>query len=184
MRHILDYIFHVEEWKGLIYATNTIWPNAYCVRYLNTFSSADKVIRMKVNLSISLATGLCVLFIFATHCTFSTEINTRISPKRAGDVKKWFWRVLLFITYSAIVYNLTVTMMEYSSFNVSEMRQVVHATQMVFPAVTICNMCPVRQSALERNPHLVDRNKRDVVEASEPSMAKSRRKRSAGDAMF
>jgi hypothetical protein len=71
-----------------------------------------------------------------------------------GDLKKIFWKLVLLSAFTGVAYQATCIWMQYFSYSVVASQTVVHHRQPVFPAVTFCNMNPVRLSALDSIPQL------------------------------
>jgi|SRR6218665_338577 len=66
-----------------------------------------------------------------------------------GHFKKWFWILAMLLMTAGLCYNLKGLTMNYLSHQVDVAITLVYQQQVVFPAVTICNLNPVRKSALE-----------------------------------
>ena len=62
------------------------------------------------------------------------------------------------------------------SFNVNVRVELLHANEMTFPAVTVCNMSPVRKSALAK----MLQQKQDAEESEKRRRNKRKRRKRAG----
>ena len=71
-----------------------------------------------------------------------------VFPLIAGVVKSYFWGGILLSTVVGLMYHITSISMLYFSYGISVAIEVQHKTELVFPAVTICNMSPIRASSL------------------------------------
>ncbi|KAI0229578.1 hypothetical protein LSAT2_019998 [Lamellibrachia satsuma] len=69
--------------------------------------------------------------------------------RAAGVVKKIFWCLLPMMTFGALLFNITNITRSFFRFNVNVHVELLHVNEMTFPAVTVCNMSPVRKSALD-----------------------------------
>ena len=63
-------------------------------------------------------------------------------------LKKSFWIVAILTFGGALLQNMISLTQNYISYPVSTTVTVVNSQQVVFPAVTICNMNPIKKSAL------------------------------------
>ena len=86
-----------------------------------------------------------------------------------GPVKKVFWVVAFCATMIAFVWNVSATIVTFADFPVSVSITLFHETELIFPAVTICNMSPVRRSSVESSA--------TFQEASEAAKKRRRRKK-------
>jgi len=68
-----------------------------------------------------------------------------------GPIKKVCWIILTLVAFSGLIYNLTMVSLTYASYPVSVGISIQHASDVQFPAITLCNMSPVRLSAVEDN---------------------------------
>ena len=69
---------------------------------------------------------------------------------------------------------MSLTASEYFSYHISDSRNLVHATRLDFPAVTVCNMCPIRASALSKMA-AASVQEQEVVEAASAEAKKKKR---------
>ncbi len=65
-----------------------------------------------------------------------------------GVVKKAFWEVMVIATIILLLYNLISITVSYFSYDVSVVIKLSHESKLTFPAVTVCNMNPLRRSSL------------------------------------
>ena len=84
-------------------------------------------------------------------------------------MKKVYWVVAFCATMMAFLYNVSAISLIFADFPVTVSITLLHETELIFPAVTVCNMSPVRQSSLGTSS--------TFQEAAE---AKRRKRRSAG----
>lgn len=66
-----------------------------------------------------------------------------------GIVKKMFWGTLFTLSVIALIGHVTIVSINFFSYKVGVTVKLQHEKELTFPAVTICNMSPVRKSALE-----------------------------------
>jgi len=107
-------------------------------------------------------------------CISSTELRLRTHNIRivcanslAGIVKKCFWALAIVLMLCGLVYNLRGLIVEYLRYDVSVSVSILQEQQIVFPSVTVCNMSPVKKSAMTSNNNNsnTSRRKRDVDNA-------------------
>jgi len=67
----------------------------------------------------------------------------------AGAVKKCFWVFALVVMTGGMLSTVHALTKTYLSYPVSVSVSVEREKQLLFPAVTVCNMSPVKKSALE-----------------------------------
>ena len=97
-----------------------------------------------------------------------------VSLYTAGPIKKAFWGIIVFLTVGALMYNMWAITSLYADYPVTVSITLLHETELVFPAITICNMSPVRKSSMENSSAVqdaLDRKRRK----------RRRRKRAAGN---
>ena len=87
----------------------------------------------------------------------------------SGPVKRIFWGCIVSITVIGLLVNLYAVTYLFANYNVSVNIALQHEKELIFPAVTVCNMSPVRQSAVNDAAADVARRKR-----------RKRKKRSTG----
>ena len=87
-----------------------------------------------------------------------------------GAVKKGFWLVVMLAMFGALLYNMVNLTSNLLSYPVEVSISVASDQQLTFPAVTICNMSPVKRSALSADS--------GAVSTAGASSGKRRRKRS------
>ncbi|KAI0226439.1 hypothetical protein LSAT2_023023 [Lamellibrachia satsuma] len=92
-----------------------------------------------------------------------------------GVVKKVFWCLLSMVTFCALLYNITNITRSFFSFKVNVRVELLHANEMRFPAVTVCNMSPVRKSAIAR----ITQQKETITEPAKTKKKKRKRKKRA-----
>ena len=68
-----------------------------------------------------------------------------------GVIKRSFWAVIATVMVAGLMYNLVTISQQYFSSPIDVTMQLLHQSELVFPAITLCNMSPVRKSALEAN---------------------------------
>ena len=66
----------------------------------------------------------------------------------AGVVKRCFWGLITAICVIVLVFHLTVSSIQFFSYQTDVSVALVTRRQLTFPAVTICNLNPVKQSAV------------------------------------
>ena len=66
-------------------------------------------------------------------------------------MKKGFWAVAFCSTMIAFLYNVSAIITLFADFPVTVSITLLHETELIFPAVTICNMSPVRRSSVENS---------------------------------
>jgi len=66
-----------------------------------------------------------------------------------GIVKKCYWTIAVLAMTGGMVYSVYALTAAYLSYPVGVDVSVLRDQQLVFPAVTICNMSPVKKSALQ-----------------------------------
>src|SRR6218665_1039344 len=107
-------------------------------------------------------------------CILSTELRLRPHKIRivcanslTGIVKKCFWALAIVLMMCGLVYNLRGLIDEYLRYDVSVIVSILQEQQIVFPSVTVCNMSPVKKSAMTSNNNNsnTSRRKRDVDNA-------------------
>ena len=76
------------------------------------------------------------------------------------------------VTTVAFLYNVSAISLLFADFPVSVSITMLHETELIFPAITICNMSPVRRSSVESSATL-----QEVTETV--NKRKRRKKRSA-----
>ena len=86
-----------------------------------------------------------------------------------GSVKTAFWSMLTVLMVAGLLYNLYMVSTNYASYPVAVGISIVHANDLNFPTVTICNMSPVKASSLLAS-----------AKGGGGSSGRKRRKRSAG----
>ena len=69
----------------------------------------------------------------------------------AGVVKRVFWGVITAVCVSVLIYHLTSSCILYFSHETAVNVALVTRRQLTFPAVTICNLNPVKQSAVSES---------------------------------
>ena len=92
----------------------------------------------------------------------------------AGRVKQTFWGIILFTTMILLGYNGVLLFIEYFSYKVNVTVEVKHEYSIEFPAVTVCNMNPLKRSAVKKHDDLSA-----VLDGKTPSTAHKRKKRIA-----
>ena len=68
---------------------------------------------------------------------------------RAGALNKAFWTIAIFTFAGALIQNMVGLAKNYFGYPVSTSVTIVNLQQVVFSAVTFCNMNPIKRSALE-----------------------------------
>lgn len=86
-----------------------------------------------------------------------------------GGFKKTFWVLVMMAMAAVLLYNVVELTRKYLSYPISVKLNVDHKQQLVFPAVAICNMSPVKKSSLEA-----------AAAAAAAQNVKRRKKRSTG----
>ena len=66
-----------------------------------------------------------------------------------GAVKKCYWTLALLVMIGGMAFSVYALTAAYLSYPIDVSISVHRERQLVFPAVTICNMSPVKKSALE-----------------------------------
>jgi len=66
-----------------------------------------------------------------------------------GAVKKCYWTLALLVMIGGMSFSVYALTAAYLSYPIDVSISVHREPQLVFPAVTICNMSPVKKSALE-----------------------------------
>ena len=66
-----------------------------------------------------------------------------------GAVKKCYWIFALVVMTGGMLFSVHALTKTYLSYPVSVSVSVQREKQLVFPAVTVCNMSPVKKSALD-----------------------------------
>jgi len=66
-----------------------------------------------------------------------------------GIVKKCYWTIAVLAMTAGMLHSVYVLTAAYLSYPVSVDVSVHREQQLVFPAVTVCNMSPVKKSALQ-----------------------------------
>jgi len=66
-----------------------------------------------------------------------------------GAVKRCYWTLALLVMTGGMAFSVYALTAAYLSYPIDVSISVHHEPQLVFPAVTICNMSPVTKSALE-----------------------------------
>lgn len=94
----------------------------------------------------------------------------------AGPAKKIFWAITICLTVSAFLYNVSGIAKSFARFPVSVSITLLHENELIFPAVTVCNMSPVRKSAMESSAAFEE----EVEKRKKRKKKKRRRKRSTG----
>lgn len=69
----------------------------------------------------------------------------------SGPVKKTFWSVVTMCMVAGLLYNLISISQLFFSYKVDVTISLLHVNELTFPAITICNMSPVKKSAYEGN---------------------------------
>ena len=69
----------------------------------------------------------------------------------SGAIKKICWILLTIAAFGGMIYNLAMVSITFASYPVSVGISIQHANDVQFPAVTLCNMSPVRISAVGKN---------------------------------
>jgi hypothetical protein len=70
-----------------------------------------------------------------------------VSVYMPGTVKKIFWSFVMILAYTALSYHLAKVISRYCSHPVVISVSMKQEPQLNFPAVSVCNMNPVRRSA-------------------------------------
>src|SRR6218665_1065406 len=70
-------------------------------------------------------------------------------PYISGVVKNCFWAIAIIVMTIGLCYNLNGLTMNYLRRSVTVSISLVQQKQIVFPAVTVCNLNPIRKSALD-----------------------------------
>lgn len=65
----------------------------------------------------------------------------------AGIIKRTFWILVVMATIGALTYNLAAIGQLFFSYPVAVTIDLVYNNDMLFPAVTVCNMSPIKKSA-------------------------------------
>lgn len=68
-----------------------------------------------------------------------------------GNMKKWYWLVASVAVFGAAIYQVCSIFLQYYEYSVNVSTTFTFQRYAVFPAVTLCNMNPVRQSAISAN---------------------------------
>jgi len=79
---------------------------------------------------------------------------------RAGGFKKCFWLVVMIGMASVLMYNVVELTKKYIDYPISVQLNVDHQQQLTFPSVTVCNMSPIKKSALLAASEVKRRRKR------------------------
>jgi len=95
-----------------------------------------------------------------------TSLNTVLVCLQPGIFKVGFWSLMTAAMVAGVCYNLYAITGKFFSYPVSVAIAIQHANDLNFPAVTLCNMSPLRASAINETSLL-------------PSGAKRRKKRSS-----
>jgi hypothetical protein len=67
----------------------------------------------------------------------------------AGVLKNGFWGIALAIAVFLMIYNFSSITMTFFAYDTNVMLRLQNENQLQFPAITLCNMNPLRRSALE-----------------------------------
>ena len=82
--------------------------------------------------------------------------------RRIGGFKKTFWVLVMMVMAAVLLYNVVELTKKYLSYPISVKLSFDHEPQLVFPAVAICNMSPVKKSSLEAAQRVKRRRKRSA----------------------
>ena len=92
--------------------------------------------------------------------------------------KKVFWALALIGSTSILLFNLIHIISTYFSYGVNLQVKTFRKAELEFPAVTVCNINPIRKSTLKQHPHLsAIMNKYSTQENSQKQEGEKRRKR-------
>jgi hypothetical protein len=69
-------------------------------------------------------------------------------------MKNIFWKIIVLAAFGGAIYQVTSIWLEYFRYDVIVSKTFTYQRQAVFPAVTFCNMNPVKLSAIDGNPQL------------------------------
>ena len=58
------------------------------------------------------------------------------------------WNILFIAAVGALVFHIVSVTLAFGEYRVSVTVDILHQTELTFPAVTICNMSPVKRSAM------------------------------------
>lgn len=67
-------------------------------------------------------------------------------------IKKAFWTILLLGAIGGSTYQMATIIIEFYTYEVSVSKTFTYQRQATFPAITFCNMNPVKRSAVTSNP--------------------------------
>jgi hypothetical protein len=87
-----------------------------------------------------------------------------------GDLKKIFWRIVVLVAFGGAIYQVTAIWLEYFRYDVTVSKTFTYQRQAVFPAVTFCNMNPVKRTAVITNEQLTSElsRRRRMTQLSQP----------------
>jgi len=76
-------------------------------------------------------------------------VSCKINGYIIGTVKKCYWTLALLVMVGGLVFSVYALTAAYLSYPIHVSISVHEEQQLVFPAVTICNMSPVKKSAIQ-----------------------------------
>ena len=82
------------------------------------------------------------------HVPVARSTTSVMTVSRLGPIKTVWWFIISLGAMTGLLFNLTFLTQNYMAYNVNVNIQVIHATQQVFPSITVCNMSPLKKSAL------------------------------------
>ncbi len=84
---------------------------------------------------------------FCTVYEYFAHYHT-IPRLRPGPLKKTFWSVLVLVTLSMLLFHTYTVFQAFLSYSVTVDMKIQTERELIFPAITFCNVNPVKKSAL------------------------------------
>ena len=95
---------------------------------------------------------------------------TKLSFHCSTGLKKSLWKLIALAAFGAATYQMVTVFIQFYQYDVTVTKTFVSQRETTFPAITVCNMNPVKQSAVSGNIHLMSL-----------SSGKKRKRRLAGE---
>ena len=114
------------------------------------------------------------------RCFWGIMVAVTLGLYITGLIKRCFWGIMVAVTLGLLIFNFYTITDAYFSYNVDVNIRLKHETELIFPAITICNMNPIRKSMIMKSSLMTSNDELySSLLASSSTTSKTRYKRQA-----
>ena len=125
---------------------------------------------------------LAYLLAFSSYASLCYRMCDNLYYLHAGTVKRFTWSIGFALSLAGLTYNIVQLTTTYFSYDVTVSLNVIHSQSLIFPVVSVCNLSPLKKSAVMKQYLLRQRTSAILLSDSstKPSKATSNYARTQG----